>query len=60
MRNFLVQEYGKVTAKNSNFGIAAAVRSQMLRAQEKAASKSTSSLTASSAYGAANAVEPGQ
>ncbi len=35
MRSFLVQEYGKVAAKNSHLGIAAAVQSELMRAQEK-------------------------
>jgi len=36
MRSFLVQEYGKVVAKNSSFGIAAAVRDEMIRTQQQA------------------------
>jgi Rod binding domain-containing protein len=35
MRNFLVQEYGKVAAQGSHLGIAAAVRSEMVKAQQK-------------------------
>jgi flagellar protein FlgJ len=34
MRSFLVQEYGKIIAKNGHFGIAAAVKDEMIRAQE--------------------------
>jgi Rod binding domain-containing protein len=33
MRSFLVQEYGKIAAKGSHFGIAAMVKGEMIRAQ---------------------------
>jgi Rod binding domain-containing protein len=33
MRSFLTQEYGKLIAKNSNFGITSAVKNQMLKMQ---------------------------
>lgn len=33
MRSFLVQEYGKIAAKGSHFGIADAVKSEMIRLQ---------------------------
>ncbi|MFY9287366.1 MAG: rod-binding protein [Alphaproteobacteria bacterium] len=36
MRSFLVQEYGKIASKNSHFGIADAVKAEMIRAQDAA------------------------
>ena len=36
MRSFLLQEYGKMLAKGGRLGIAAQVKSEMLRAQEGA------------------------
>ncbi|MGL1465890.1 rod-binding protein, partial [Vibrio parahaemolyticus] len=33
MRSFLVQEYGKIASKNSTFGIADAVKKEMIHAQ---------------------------
>lgn len=33
MRGFLVQEYGKIAAKGSHFGIADSVKAEMIRAQ---------------------------
>lgn len=41
MRNLLVQEYGKVIAKNSPLGIADSVKSQMLRKQGLSAAQTT-------------------
>ncbi len=35
MRSFLVQEYGKVAAKAGHFGIAAAVKNELIRTQAK-------------------------
>lgn len=37
MRTFLLQEYGKIIAKSGHLGIAASVKSEMIRAQETAA-----------------------
>jgi len=34
MRSFLVQEYGKMIAKSGHIGIAAAVKNEMIRAQQ--------------------------
>jgi flagellar protein FlgJ len=34
MRSFLVQEYGKAMAANAHLGIAAAVKNEMIRAQD--------------------------
>lgn len=39
MKTFLVQEYGKVAAKNGHLGVAAAVKDQMLRAQAAASAQ---------------------
>jgi len=43
MRNLLVQEYGKIASKNGHFGIADAVKTQMMRAQGVASSSLTRS-----------------
>jgi Rod binding domain-containing protein len=40
MRSFLLQEYGKLLAKGNRLGIAAQVKSEMLRAQESAGRQS--------------------
>ena len=53
MRSFLVQEYGKVMANNTNFGITAAVRDELVRAQQ--GQQKTRAATASLNYGATNA-----
>lgn len=50
MRGFLVQEYGKIVAKNSHLGIAAAVRGEMQNLQQKANAKAATQI-----YGAAYA-----
>ena len=50
MRGFLVQEYGKILAKNSPIGIANAVHTEMQHLQQKANAK-----TATQNYGAAYA-----
>ena len=34
MRSFMLQEYGKIIAKNGHLGIADAVKSEMIRAQQ--------------------------
>lgn len=52
MRSFMLQEYGKIIAKGGRLGIAAQVKSEMLRAQEGAARKASMS-QAANAYGAA-------
>ena len=39
MKTFLLQEYGKIAAKNTHFGIADAVKREMLHAQEQAQSQ---------------------
>lgn len=38
MRTFLVQEYGKVAARDGRLGVATAVKNEMLRAQAAASS----------------------
>jgi len=54
MRSFMLQEYGKIIAKGGRFGIATQVKSEMLRAQEGAARKASStSQAAQNAYEAA-------
>lgn len=50
MRGFLVQEYGKILAKGSHLGIAAAVQHQMIQTQQKVNAK-----TSTQSYGAAYA-----
>ena len=52
MRTFLVQEYGKVAAQGSHLGIAAAVKNEMLKAQESATNGR------GSAQGGVNAIGP--
>ena len=42
MRSFMVQEYGKVIAKTGMLGIAAQVKTEMLRAQEAARARGAS------------------
>jgi Rod binding domain-containing protein len=54
MRGFLIQEYGKALAKNSHFGIAEAVQSEMQRVQDKKTAANQTSGNA--ANGAVNAV----
>jgi Rod binding domain-containing protein len=51
MRSFLVQEYGKIAAKNGHYGIAAAVKNEMIKAQANAAG-------AASNQGGKNAITP--
>ena len=55
MRSFLTQEYGKMVAKSGKLGIAAQVKTQMLRAQESASHKQMAALpnAASAAYATA-------
>ncbi len=53
MRGFLVQEYGKMLAKGSHFGIAEAVSAEMTRKQLK----SEGDLSTQNDTGATNAVE---
>jgi peptidoglycan hydrolase FlgJ len=55
MRGFLVQEYGKAIAKSSHFGIADAVRTEMMKAQQKS-SGANSPPTTANINGAINAV----
>jgi flagellar protein FlgJ len=57
MRGFLIQEYGKAMAKNSHFGIANAVRNELIVAQQKQhENQQTSNAgSAASTYGATNA-----
>ena len=50
MRGFLVQEYGKIMAKGSPLGIAAAVQKEMVETQQKMDAKKVTQ-----SYGAANA-----
>jgi len=51
MRSFLLQEYGKIIAKTGRLGIASQVKSEMLRAQETARARGTTSPSmAQSAY----------
>jgi len=45
MRTFLVQEYGKIAAKSDGFGIAAAVKNEMIRAQSINANQGASNGT---------------
>jgi Rod binding domain-containing protein len=51
MRGFLVQEYGKVLAKGSHFGIADAVGAEMNRAQQKMAAKTAQNKGGTNAAG---------
>ena len=55
MRSFMLQEYGKMLAKGGRLGIAAQVKSEMIRAQEGAAARASSSTAqaAQNAYAAA-------
>jgi Rod binding domain-containing protein len=48
MRSFLTQEYGKLVAKSGKLGIAAQVKTEMLRAQEAATRHATSSVASNS------------
>src|SRR5690349_11659465 len=41
MRSFLIQEYGKIVTKSSNFGLGDAVKREMLRVQANAGSALT-------------------
>lgn len=36
MRSFMVQEYGKIIAKNGGFGLASAVKAELIRTQQNA------------------------
>ena len=51
MRSFLVQEYGKVAAKAGHFGIAAAVKSELIRTQAKMNAQHTQPPGAANAAG---------
>jgi Rod binding domain-containing protein len=57
MRGFLVQEYGKALSKSSHFGIADAVRAEMMRAQQKSGAAKPAPFTANN-NGAMNASGP--
>lgn len=50
MRSFMLQEYGKLIAKTGKLGIAAQVKSEMLKAQESANGRGGSPRPAKGAY----------
>ena len=53
MRSFMLQEYGKMIAKGGKLGIAAQVKSEMLRAQEGSNRKAANAHAAQNAYASA-------
>ncbi len=57
MRLFLVQEYGKAVAQGSDGGLGAAIKRELLKAQESASSVSTSLVPASSGPASSSSVE---
>ena len=59
MRSFLTQEYGKLVAKTGKLGIAAQVKTQMLRAQESANGHKTATLPPAATIAYANATAQG-
>jgi len=59
MRSFLLQEYGKAIAKSGKLGIAAQVKTEMLRAQENAQGKSGSLSAKAGKNAYANAASSG-
>jgi len=59
MRSFLVQEYGKMAAKSSHFGIADAVKSEMIRVQGgSSAGTSATTKISNSINGGSNVTAP--